>query len=181
MIYGTSSFTKKGFEHATKHKNWEQLIAPTYKSCPPQKQVDLRQKSFMITGANSGLGLSCAQWFANHGGMQSSCHDIDRYKGTVHMVCRNKEKGEQARQEVINNAIQHAKSAQQNNNNDTSQTETQNNIQDDPSGRVFLHVCDVSRPSEIRSFVQEFEQHHTLDVLVILHSTTLTLRLTMLV
>mgnify|MGYP001340178216 CR=1 FL=1 len=41
----------------------------------------------MITGANSGLGKFCAADFAKRG-------------ATVHMVCRNKERAEAAKQEI---------------------------------------------------------------------------------
>lgn len=45
-------------------------------------------RQIMVTGANSGIGFACAQQLARQG-------------VTVHMVCRNRERGEQARQALI--------------------------------------------------------------------------------
>jgi len=116
LAYGLSSFTKSAFESASSSKNWEDISS-----------VDLSKRSFLITGANSGLGLSASQYFASRG-------------GTVHMVCRNKDKGEAA-----------VKQVKENSGND----------------KVFLHLCDVSRPDQIRNCVKDFENAgYTLDVLV---------------
>jgi dehydrogenase/reductase SDR family protein 12 len=64
----------------------------------------------MITGANSGLGKETALALAKLG-------------GNVHMVCRNKERGELAQQEII--------------------TKTNN-------ANVHLHIVDLSSLAEIK-------------------------------
>jgi dehydrogenase/reductase SDR family protein 12 len=50
-------------------------------------EVDITQRSFMITGANSGVGKSAAIAIAKLGGI-------------VHLVCRSKERGEAALAEI---------------------------------------------------------------------------------
>ncbi|XP_019714967.1 dehydrogenase/reductase SDR family member 12-like [Hippocampus comes] len=50
--------------------------------------VNLNGRSFLITGANSGLGKATAQEIASRG-------------GTVHMVCRNKGRAEAAQKEIM--------------------------------------------------------------------------------
>lgn len=53
----------------------------------PVDGLDLQGKVFMVTGANSGIGLELSNYFAKH-------------NGTVYMVCRNKERGTKARDDV---------------------------------------------------------------------------------
>uniref|UniRef100_A0A668AN79 Dehydrogenase/reductase (SDR family) member 12 n=1 Tax=Myripristis murdjan TaxID=586833 RepID=A0A668AN79_9TELE len=65
-----------GYEAAAKHFT------------PADLDVNLNGRSFMITGANSGIGKSTALEIANRG-------------GTVHMVCRNQGRAEAARDEII--------------------------------------------------------------------------------
>jgi dehydrogenase/reductase SDR family protein 12 len=133
LLYGLAYFTKSGFEKAAKAKNWEDI-----------SKWDLSSKSYLITGiheflhhfakfstctigANSGLGYSASRFFAAQG-------------GTVHMVCRNQERGEKARSQIV--------------------FETKND-------KVFLHVCDVSKQADIHKTAQEFEKSGIpLDVLV---------------
>lgn len=50
--------------------------------------VDCSGKSFMITGANSGIGKCIAM-------------DIAKRGGTVHLVCRNAKTAEEAKEEII--------------------------------------------------------------------------------
>lgn len=81
----------------------------------------------MVTGANSGLGLVCAREFARRG-------------GTVHMLCRNQQRGEDARQQIIK--------------------ETGND-------KVELHVLDMGDVKAIRKFTDEYvKSGRSLDVLV---------------
>jgi len=55
---------------------------------PPCEQEEYAKKrSFLITGANSGLGKATAITLAKLG-------------GEIHMVCRNRERGEQAQNEI---------------------------------------------------------------------------------
>uniref|UniRef100_A0A672IMV9 Dehydrogenase/reductase (SDR family) member 12 n=1 Tax=Salarias fasciatus TaxID=181472 RepID=A0A672IMV9_SALFA len=50
--------------------------------------VDLSGRSFMVTGANSGIGKAAAQEIASRG-------------GTVHLVCRNKGRAEAAKDDIV--------------------------------------------------------------------------------
>lgn len=68
----------------------------------------------MVTGATAGLGLGIAKDFASRG-------------ATVHMICRNKEKGEAIRKQIME--------------------ETKNN-------RLFLHICDMSSMKDIRNLAE---------------------------
>jgi dehydrogenase/reductase SDR family protein 12 len=112
LAYGTSKFVKSG------------IPFPPFDSID---QLDLNGKSFMVTGANSGLGYATSRFFASRG-------------GTVHMICRDKDRGDKALQEV-----------QEVNANAT----------------VHLHICDVSEMDQIRGLVEKFRNDKIpLDVLV---------------
>ncbi|KAM9851416.1 dehydrogenase/reductase SDR family member 12 [Aulostomus maculatus] len=76
FMKGLQEYTKCGYEAAAK----------TF--VPADLDVNLSGRSFMITGANSGIGKATAQEIANRG-------------GTVHMVCRNKGRAEAAKDEII--------------------------------------------------------------------------------
>ncbi|CEM13669.1 unnamed protein product [Vitrella brassicaformis CCMP3155] len=104
-VYGRQSFTKAGFEHAAKSFN------------PADCDVDLSSRHFIITGATSGLGLSCAQVLARKG-------------GTIHLVCRNKDKGEKT----------------------LDQLKADTNNQD-----IHLHVVDLSEIGAVRRFCSSFQ------------------------
>eukprot|EP01147_Barroeca_monosierra_P004895 gene4895-8702_t len=75
-LRGRSQYTKAGFASASRN------------FLPSDLDVDLSEKHFMITGANSGLGKHCATEFARRG-------------GTVHMVCRNESRGLDAKNSII--------------------------------------------------------------------------------
>jgi len=72
---GLKEYTKSGFETASKKFN------------PSDLDVDCHGLSYMITGANSGLGKQTALEIAKKG-------------GTVHMVCRNPKYAEEAQKEI---------------------------------------------------------------------------------
>jgi len=81
----------------------------------------------MITGANSGLGFDTSKILA-------------KKNATVLMVCRNKEKGQQAV--------------------DSLKKETNNQ-------NLVLHVLDVSRPQQIKDFaIQYLKSGQKLDCLI---------------
>ncbi|XP_052214511.1 dehydrogenase/reductase SDR family member 12-like isoform X3 [Dreissena polymorpha] len=105
FVKGMKEYTKGGYASASKNFRAGDLA------------VDVTGRSFMITGANSGLGKATAMALAQRG-------------GTVHIVCRNKERGEEARTEI------------------TETTGNQN---------VFLHELDTSKPADIYAFVKTFE------------------------
>ncbi len=83
---------------------------------PSDTWVSMTDKVCVITGANSGLGRVVSTRFAALG-------------ARVYLLCRNEERGKQARFEIINR--------------------TQNLD-------VFLETVDVSSPESIRSFVERF-------------------------
>ncbi|KAK2719813.1 dehydrogenase/reductase SDR family member 12-like isoform X2 [Artemia franciscana] len=76
MAKGITEYTKSGFESASKSFN------------PSDLEVSCKGRSYMITGANSGIGKSVACQVAKRG-------------GTVHMVVRNPKSGEAAREELV--------------------------------------------------------------------------------
>jgi len=75
VMKGLREYTKSGYTGASKHFNEKDL------------DVDCNGKSFMITGANSGIGKSLAEAIAKLG-------------GTIHMVCRNPSYAEEAMKEI---------------------------------------------------------------------------------
>jgi dehydrogenase/reductase SDR family protein 12 len=92
---GMLEYTKQGFEKAQKSFN------------PADLEVDLSTRAIMITGANSGIGKVTAleginlifiliESFLNH-----LIKKVAKRGATVHMVCRSKERGEAARQEIV--------------------------------------------------------------------------------
>jgi len=70
--YGTAKFLKYGNESA---------------KLGDLDNIDLKSRSFMVTGANSGIGFSTSQYLASRG-------------GTVHMVCRSEEKANEASRKI---------------------------------------------------------------------------------
>jgi NAD(P)-dependent dehydrogenase (short-subunit alcohol dehydrogenase family) len=88
--------------------------------------MDLKGKNCIITGANSGLGFTVSKKFSSYGA------------NTI-LVCRNKEKGE--------NAIHKIK-------------------QEIPKASVELMICDLSSIKSITNFIKEFKDKHSkLDIL----------------
>lgn len=76
FLKGMQEYTRSGYESAAKRFN------------PTDLEVNLSGRSFMITGANSGIGKATAQEIATRG-------------GTVHMVCRNKGRADTAKDEIV--------------------------------------------------------------------------------
>lgn len=97
-------FTKSAYENAS--RNFD----------PTEDNTDVRGKTIMITGANQGIGLAAARMLAKRG-----C--------TLYLVCRNREKGEEAVKEIV------AESGNRD---------------------VHLLVCDVSSMSDIRKLSLDF-------------------------
>ncbi|KAG7615412.1 putative NADP-retinol dehydrogenase [Arabidopsis thaliana] len=103
-VYGYMNFTKNGFlDHSKKFK-------------PEDMQLQIEGKNCVVTGANSGIGFAAAEGLASRG-------------ATVYMVCRNKERGQEALSKI--------------------QTSTGNQ-------NVYLEVCDLSSLNEIKSFASSF-------------------------
>ncbi|XP_070538744.1 dehydrogenase/reductase SDR family member 12-like [Ptychodera flava] len=76
FIKGYREFGKNGFQSAAKHFD------------PKALDEDISNRSYMITGANSGIGKSAATELAKKG-------------ATIHMVCRSQQRGEDAMQEIM--------------------------------------------------------------------------------
>nr|CAD7409475.1 unnamed protein product [Timema poppensis] len=102
--------------------------------------VDCSGRIYMITGANSGIGKCVAQEIAQRG-------------GTVHMLCRNPQSAETAKNEI------------------SEATNNQVSPSDDLSlsgqTNVYVHILDMSQPRSVFKFAKEFQiQNEKLDVLV---------------
>ena len=115
LVKGLKEYTNSGFITASKSFTESDL------------DVKCDGRSYMITGSNSGIGKQTALEIVKRG-------------GTVHMVCRNQQTGEEAKQEMI-------------------ETSGNNNI--------HLHILDLSKPTDVLKFAKKFsEENSKLDVLV---------------
>uniref|UniRef100_A0AAR2K1Z1 Dehydrogenase/reductase (SDR family) member 12 n=1 Tax=Pygocentrus nattereri TaxID=42514 RepID=A0AAR2K1Z1_PYGNA len=84
-------------------------------------------RSFMITGANSSIGKAVAMAIAKKG-------------GTVHLVCRNKERAEATREEIVR---------------ESGNTE------------IYVHLLDLSETRRVWEFAEAFKKEYTsLNVLI---------------
>ena len=89
--------------------------------------LKMKDKTCLVTGANSGIGKACTLLLAEQG-------------ATVVMICRNKEKGRAAMEEI--------------------KAQTGNE-------RVDLLLCDLSSGTQIREVVKEYEsKYEYLDILI---------------
>lgn len=115
FLNGIHHYTRKGYEGAA--KDFE----------PQHLNVSVVGRSFMITGANSGIGKATAMAIAKRG-------------GTVHMVCRNRDRAEEAREDIIYKS---------------GNTE------------VYVHIVDLSETRQVWEFAKDFEmQYSSLNVLI---------------
>jgi len=103
---GMTEFSQAGFLENSKHFDSKAL------------DVDMKGKVVVITGANSGLGKVTAMELAKKG-------------ATVHMLCRNEQKGIEAQKEIQNES----------GNKD-----------------VHLHKVDVSEMNSIKEFYEKYNQ-----------------------
>jgi len=88
---------------------------------------NVNERVFVVTGANSGIGKAIALGLARLG-------------GTVVMACRNANRGEAARQDIV---------------------------RDSGNPRVSVEIVDLASEASVRSFAKEFQQTHPrLSVLV---------------
>jgi dehydrogenase/reductase SDR family protein 12 len=106
---GTSQYTKSGFI-----KNKE-MFHPL--------PLDLTGQSFGITGANSGLGYAVTK-------------ELAKRNAEVHMICRNRERGERAQAQIV--------------------SETSGESSSQSKSNVHLHIVDVSDISDVKRFASEF-------------------------
>ncbi|XP_074545590.1 dehydrogenase/reductase SDR family member 12-like [Halichoeres trimaculatus] len=115
FLNGIHHYTRKGYEVAAKDFD------------PQHLNVSVVGRSFMITGANSGIGKATAMAVAKRG-------------GTVHMVCRNRDRAEEAREDIIY---------------ESGNTE------------VYVHIVDLSETRKVWEFAKDFEmQYSSLNVLI---------------
>ncbi|XP_042284588.1 dehydrogenase/reductase SDR family member 12-like [Thunnus maccoyii] len=115
FLNGIHQYTRKGYEIAS--KDFE----------PQDLNVSVVGRSFMVTGANSGIGRATAMAIAKKG-------------GRVHMVCRNKDKAEEARAEIVS---------------ESGNTE------------VYAHILDLSETRKVWEFAEAFKkQYPSLNVLI---------------
>ncbi|GAA6225220.1 dehydrogenase/reductase SDR family member 12 isoform X1 [Lates japonicus] len=114
FVKGLQEYTKSGYETAAKH------------FAPADLDVNLSGRSFVITGANSGIGKATAQEIANRGGI-------------VHMVCRNKDRAEAAKDEIVERS---------------------------KNQKVYVHVVDMSSAKQVWEFAQNFSQNNAVHVLI---------------
>jgi len=80
-------------------------------------EKDLRGISVLVTGANGGIGFAIAS-------------ELARRNATVHLLCRDKQKGEEASKKILECVNRNAD--------------------------LHLHVCDLGNVAEVRSFVEAF-------------------------
>ncbi|XP_031540437.2 dehydrogenase/reductase SDR family member 12 isoform X6 [Vicugna pacos] len=111
---GLREYTKSGYESASKD------------FVPGDLEVQVPGRSFLVTGGNSGIGRATVIEIAKRG-------------GTVHLVCRDQNRAEGARGEII---------------------------RESGNRNIFLHIVDLSDPKAIWKFVENFKQEHTLHVLI---------------
>uniref|UniRef100_A0A8C2DTT3 Dehydrogenase/reductase (SDR family) member 12 n=2 Tax=Cyprinus carpio TaxID=7962 RepID=A0A8C2DTT3_CYPCA len=114
FLKGLQEYTKGGYEAAARLFNEADL------------EVNVSGRSFIITGANSGIGKAAACEIAKRG-------------GTVHMVCRNEDRANEARKDVV------------------EQSKNEN---------VHVHLVDMSSPRKVWEFASGFSQNHNLHVLI---------------
>ncbi|CAI5694610.1 unnamed protein product [Oreochromis niloticus] len=115
FLKGVTEFTRNAFLSASKRFAEKDL------------EVSVAGRSFMITGANSGIGKATAMAIAKRG-------------GTIHMVCRNKDKAEEARADIVK--------------------ETGNK-------EVYVHILDLSETKKVWEFAEGFKRKYkSLNVLI---------------
>nr|CAD7577019.1 unnamed protein product [Timema californicum] len=128
-----------------------------YTNVPRHTFGDLCEPDGFIAGANSGIGKCVAQEIAQRG-------------GTVHMLCRNPQSAETAK-----NEISEATNNQVSPSDDLSlsgQTVCEADI-GNLFGNVYVHILDMSQPRSVFKFAKEFQtQNEKLDVLVEFRGST---------
>lgn len=89
FLMGKKHFTQTGYlKHVTQYADPVQNAAFVDINDPKNDHVDLSGKTFLITGANQGIGKEIATYAAGK-------------KAMVYMLCRNKERAETAQKEIM--------------------------------------------------------------------------------
>ncbi|XP_014865074.1 PREDICTED: dehydrogenase/reductase SDR family member 12-like isoform X2 [Poecilia mexicana] len=119
FLNGIQQYTRKGYAAASKDFETKDL------------DFSVVGRSFLITGANSGIGKATAMAIAKKG-------------GTVHMVCRNKDRAEEAKSEIVSES---------------------------GNAEVYIHVVDMSQTRKVWEFAEAFtKEHPSLNVLITVSS-----------
>ncbi|CAN8077336.1 unnamed protein product [Agarophyton chilense] len=109
VLLGYMNFGSRGFNAQKKSFN------------PKALDVDLTGRHYIVTGGTSGLGYVTAEELARRG-------------GSVHIVCRNAQKGEAAKNQIV--------------------ADTGNN-------HVKVHECDISSLAAVKKFSDEWKRSGT--------------------
>src|SRR5687768_7409736 len=117
-LLGLKDFVKRGYENHSKKFDSEAL------------NVDLTGKIAVVTGANSGLGKHVASELFKRG-------------ATVHMLCRDGIRGEQARQDILSDMKASA--------SDENRKEVDENL-------LKLQKVDISDLKRVKEFVNQLDQ-----------------------
>uniref|UniRef100_A0A8C5APP9 Dehydrogenase/reductase 12-like a n=1 Tax=Gadus morhua TaxID=8049 RepID=A0A8C5APP9_GADMO len=122
-LYRNSAWFLKGVTEFTKNA----FISASKRFVEKDLEVSMAGRSFMITGANSGIGRATAMAIAKKG-------------GTVHMVCRNKDKAEEARADIV---------------------------KESGNKEIFVHILDLSETKKVWEFAESFKRKYkSLNVLI---------------
>ncbi|XP_007562652.1 DHRS-12_like_SDR_c-like domain-containing protein isoform X2 [Poecilia latipinna] len=113
-LYRNSAWFLKGLTEFTKNGH----LSASKRFVEKDLEVSVAGRSFMITGANSGVGKATAMAIAKRG-------------GTIHMVCRNKDKAEEARADIVK--------------------ETGNK-------EIYVHILDLSETKKVWEFAEGFKR-----------------------
>ncbi|XP_027900966.1 DHRS-12_like_SDR_c-like domain-containing protein isoform X2 [Xiphophorus couchianus] len=113
-LYRNSAWFLKGLTEFTKNGH----LSASKRFVEKDLEVSMAGRSFMITGANSGIGKATAMAIAKRG-------------GTIHMVCRNKDKAEEARADIVK--------------------ETGNK-------EIYVHILDLSETKKVWEFAEGFKR-----------------------
>ncbi|XP_076837572.1 dehydrogenase/reductase SDR family member 12 [Brachyhypopomus gauderio] len=115
FVKGMREYTRGGYESASKN-----FVAN-------DTDVSVEGLAFMITGGNSGIGKAAAMALAKKG-------------GTVHLVCRNKEKADVAKEEMI---------------------------RESGNSEIYVHLLDLSETRKVWEFAEAFKKEFSsLNVLI---------------
>ncbi|XP_056466705.1 DHRS-12_like_SDR_c-like domain-containing protein [Gadus chalcogrammus] len=122
-LYRNSAWFLKGVTEFTKNA----FISASKRFVEKDLEISMAGRSFMITGANSGIGRATAMAIAKKG-------------GTVHMVCRNKDKAEEARADIV---------------------------KESGNKEIFVHILDLSETKKVWEFAESFKRKYkSLNVLI---------------
>lgn len=86
FLFGKKQFTQTGYlKHVAQYR--EPVQSAAFVDADTNDGVDLTGKTFLVTGANQGIGKEIATYAAGK-------------KATVYMLCRNKERAESAQKDI---------------------------------------------------------------------------------